>query len=313
MLKENPTIEQLLGDTDHRYFATGFRGFDFTIETFEVSEEHIHGNLRAHYIGPARPRSEDPHIGSIEFVALSLRIASHALNQLALIGIADADRAFITSYKIRVAGSLSVGILPFHCRMIRSERDAASLQGSRSLFEIKIGESVVLLEVDHRGGVRYRYLPEEQKLDLHYEQLHSLGYKYTQLQLDDISIDKIGARISGSVQYRSLLEENTLHGIGSARDALLATDATRIFGQLMQALHYETQNTDRLRCPNIWLRKMELSSEMPLFDGQCSAEVQFEHIREVQQGAINWKLITLRGHVGNFSGRFEVGHQIREP
>lgn len=305
-----PSIDHILGSGEDRYFATGFKSFEMKIQSFEISEECLQGHLHIQYRGPDRPHGDPVHVGSIEYLALFLRLATHGLNRIGRIGIDDTDRAFLTDYQLQVKHPLFMGTHSYYCRIIETPKHSYGLQGCKTRFEIGLGGNVGYLEVDHRSGFRYRILPEEQQLSLQYEQLHTVGYKFTDLHLHNIQIDTIAGHISADIKYQSLFEEDILHGIGSSRDALLATDATRVFGQLMQALYYQTEGTDRHKCPNIWLRTMELRSKRPLFSGTCSATVQFDQSRILQQGDMQWKVIRLSGKVGNFEGKFEVAHQI---
>ncbi len=310
MISTEKNIDNLLGRSEERYFGDVFRSFYTQISDFELLEDEIRGKFSTSYIGPLRPRGEAPHIGSIEYLALALRIATHGLNQLGKINIADTNRAFLRSYAINLGDSLPMGSYPFHCRMLRSAMDGKSIQGSTSLFEIQMGTNKALIEVDHKGGMRYGKLPEKETIKRHFEQLHSIGYKSTSLEVKTTNTDLSSKTISASVTNRYQFEENTLHGIGSSRDALLATDATRVFGQLMQVLLFETAGTDRFSCNNIWLRKMELRSERPLFTGNAEANVSFDKIREVKKNGRQWQLIKLSGKVGNFTGQFEVAYLI---
>lgn len=308
-----PTADAFLGNSSERYFAEGFKSFHTSIDRIKEEPEQLSGTLDIHYTGPARPDGEPPHVGSIEYMAIFLRLATHTLNRLGRIGIEDTDRAFLTQYHLHVQHTLGMGRHPFSCRILESRMDLGSLQGSRSKLEIGLGGNICHLEIDHRGGYRYRILPEEQQISIDFEQLHSMGYKFSDLRMHSIEVDPDRLYIKCGVDFRYRIEENILHGIGSSRDALLPTNALTVFGQLMQILYYHTADTDRHSCPNIWLRRMQLNLDRPLFSNACTGEVYFDSIREVETKESRWKLINLYGKVGNFEGKFEVAHQIRLP
>ena len=313
MIEQEKTMDELLGNSNERYFGDIFRSFYIDIQSLKlIGDSELSGTFSAEYLGPLRPRAEAPHLGSIEYLTLALRLTTHSLNQLGRISIADTDRAFLRSYKLHSKDSLGMGVHTFHCRMLHSKADMESMQGSSSLFEIRLGDTHIHIEVDHRGGMRYSSLPEAETIPWNMEQLHSIGYKCSDMELIPLEMDLQQQEITARVSNRYLFPENSLHGIGSARDALLATDATRVFGQLMQVLLYEMEDSDRQRCPNIWLRKMELQSERPLFTGKARAKVTFEHIREIQKGNTYWKLVSLSGSVGNFIGKFEVAFEVKK-
>ncbi|ERJ60892.1 AvrD family protein [Sphingobacterium paucimobilis] len=312
MIAKETTIEHVLGRSTERYFGQAFRSFYVRFLTMEQSESELTGQFYVDYVGPQRPREEAPHLGSIEYTAVALRLATYGLNRLGRIAVSDTDRAFMHSYQILNKESLYTGQHQFHCRLVQSVIDANSMQGSISHFEINIGAVAIHIAIDHRGGMRYGTLPAKETLAIHIEQLHSIGYKCTDLDITALKTNLRQQCITADISYAYLFEENSLHGIGSARDALLTTDAIRVFGQLMQVLLYELENSCRHSCPNIWLRKMYLQSDRPLFTGTASAEVHFDHIREIQKGEVHWKLVKLSGTIGNFKGRFEVAFEVKK-
>lgn len=306
-------MDDLLGRADERYFGDVFRCFHMDVPYIEkLDGEAIHGHIQIGYIGPERPRSESPHLGSIEYLSLALRIASYGLNRLGSFSIADTNRAFLRNYRFNSSDMLGIGRHGFICRMLRCDRDMSSMQGSTSIFEIQIGNARIEIAVDHRGGSRYLHLPESETLAVDVEQLHSLGYKCTTLTIAPPKINLEMQQISTQINFKYQLPTNSLDGIGSSRDALLATDAIRIFGQLMQVLLYTREGSDRTQCSNIWLRKMDLRSQRPLFTGEAEAIVTFDKSREIRKGDSHWNLISLSGTVGNYEGKFEVAFEVKK-
>lgn len=303
-------IDELLGSGETHYFAEGFRQFATSITSMGICDEEISGELRVSYYGPTRPRGEEVHLGSVEYLAIACRLVSHAINRIVRIGIADMNRSFLRAYELKLKNSVFMGALPYYCRVISTESTRHSIQGSLSVFEIGIAGNIARMTVDHRGGARYRTLPQEQCLKEQDEQLHNLGYRIRTLEVDRVSMDIASKTISAAITYDPNWEEDQLLGIGSARPMLLPTEATQVFGQLMQALLYKIDGTDRQRCGNIWLRRMELSCERPQFDEKCSAYVQFDHIRKLTARGEKWQLVDLSGNVGKVYGNFQVAHQI---
>lgn len=303
------SIENLLGSNENRYFSNGFRFYNMELTNLDINKSDIQGNVCFLYTGPPRPRGEKIHIGSIELLALSLRISTLALNRFAKINIEDTDRAFIRNYKLNVNTSLNVGEYLFQCKIIKTTPDFSSLQGYISILEITISCSAkILLEIDHRGYSRYKNLPESEIIPIEFEQLHSIGYKSTRIDFEPANIDLESNIIKVGFQYRHLYKENAFTGIGSARNNLLSTDAIRVFGQLMQSLLYTLENTDRERCNNIWLRKLSLFQERPEYKNRISSFLKFDEVREVAYKNNNWKLLSLSGQVGNYNGTFEVAY-----
>lgn len=309
---EQTSIDQLLGPAEDRYFGAGFRGFNTTIKSYECSAMQFHGEVLIEYIGPVRPRGELPHLGSIEILAIALQLATFGLNRLGKIGVEDTNRSFLRYYTVQIKQSLPAGKYPYSCLLRSSSQDGKSLQGSTTVLEITIGSVRVHLELDHRGGSRFRKLPAKEIIPVMVDQLHSKGYKCTSLTISNVVLHPEKQYVSADIVHELLIEESKFQGIGSARYGLLPTDALRIIGQLMQALLYKMDRTDRLRCSNIWLRKMDLHMERPYFATEARAQVKFNYIRKIAKGDEQWKLIKLQGQVGNFVGNFEAAYCINK-
>lgn len=302
--------DRLLGNTEERYFGEGFKYFKSSIIEFKAAEKLITGKIKCSYYGPARPRDEAPHLGSIEYLSLALRIASYGLNRLGYYRLQVVNYSFLCRYSLTISKTLEMGTHPFTCRLLHSKWDDNCMQGTVSTFEISIGKNKIIIGVDHSGGGRIVDLPQQETLSLDMENMHSLGYKHTALQLDNITYRLAKKQIECSLQYKQLTAEGTMQGIGSSRESLLSTDATRVFGQLMQILVYKLNKSNRLQCPNIWLRKMTLTLDRQHFSGSTESVVTFDQIREVKQGDKLWNLISLSGQVGNYEGKFEVAYQV---
>lgn len=302
--------DRLLGNTEERYFGEGFKYFNSSIVEFKVEDSKITGKIKCSYYGPARPRNEAAHLGSIEYLSLALRIASYGLNRMGYYKLQVVNYSFLCRYSLTISKTLEMGTHPFTCRLLHSKWDDNCMQGTVSTFEISIGKNKIIIGVDHSGGGRIINLPPQETLSLDMENMHSLGYKHTALQLDDITYKLAKKQIECSLQYKQLTAEGTMQGIGSSRESLLSTDATRVFGQLMQILVYKLHKSDRTQCPNIWLRKMTLKLDRQHFSGSTQAIVTFDQIREVKQGDKLWNLISLSGTVGNYEGKFEVAYEV---
>lgn len=307
----NTTIEQILGEPEERYFGDGFRFFSIDLKNLELFPKLIEGQAIIKYNGPPRPHGEAPHVGSIEFMTFSLRISSYAINRLCRINIADTNRAFLKKYSVQITNSMSIGTHNFTCRVLSTLPDISSLQGYTSQLEIQFENHVkIKVTIDHRGYSSHRSLPENELISFELEQLHSLGYKSTKIDFSPLEINLEAKTISSDIYYKHLLEENTFHGLSSARNNLLPTDAIRIYGQLMQSLLYKLGNSDRNNCHNIWLRKMHMIQERPLFKANIKASLIFEEIREIKLEDDIWKLINLNGSVGSYTGSFQVAHKV---
>ncbi|MCA5004062.1 AvrD family protein [Sphingobacterium bovistauri] len=304
------TIEQILGKSEKRYFSNGFRYFNIDLENLEIFSKEIYGQIAVKYNGPKRPHGEPIHIGSIELMAFSLRISTSVLNRLCKINITDTNRAFLKTFSIQIYNCMPIATYNFIAKILSTSSDKNSLQGYISHLEIQFeNHAKIKVTVDHRGYSTHKSLEKDELISLEYEQLHSIGYKSTQINFAPLEINLDSKTITTTVLYKHLLLENTFDGIGSARNNLLPTDALRIYGQLMQSLLYKLTNSDRKNSQNIWLRKMHLFQERPLFKETINASITFEDTREITLSGIKWNLIKLNGTVGNYIGTFQLAQK----
>lgn len=303
-------INEFLGNAKERYFGEGFKAFDCNLSADMISLNLLEGSLRCSYHGPDRPRSEPAHLGSIEYLAFALHIATHALHLLTGICIKSINSAYLRNYKITIGNSLSTGDHNFTCYKLPDSNEEESQQGCISSFEIHIENNMIYLEISHEPDYHHYKPLAGETIFQDAINMYNLGFKNTALCLHDIQYNLSQKQIFANVQHKYLFPENSLIGIGSTQERLLATDATRVFGQLMQILLYKLINSDRQRCANIWLRKMTLQQEEPHPSAISKAEVRFDQIREIKHRDKAWQLIKLSGRVGNYEGVFEVAYQV---
>ena len=311
-IKQFDNMDELLGDGPIRYFAEAFRHYHMYPDQLTASGDQLAGIINVDYDGPVRPRNEDAHLGSLEYTALAMRLGGHTLNRLGMIDPSDIARGFASSLDIKISHPLGIGQVPFHCRLLESRNSLNCVQGTCSTLEITVGENRLKLTVDHRGGRRYLLLPETQKMHDSdgSTQLYGTGYRIRSLQIGEVGIDTSQKLIRSTFRYDPIFEEESYQGIGAARHMLLPTESIQLFGQLMQALLYQMEGTDRERCPNIWLRSMNLWCRRPFFCQGGSASVRFDRIQRIPSGGNIWQVVDLSGQVGNYYGKFRVAHQI---
>lgn len=311
-MKQFDSMEEVLGIAPTRYFAEAFRHYHVRLDELIKNGDSLSGNIHVCYDGPARPRNEGVHLGSLEYTALLMRLGGHALNRLGMIGPCDIARGFASSLDVKVSHSLGTGQFPFRCQLLESRNSLNCVQGTCTAIEVEIGGNRSKIKIDHRGGRRYLILPEVKKMhDTDGSmQLYGTGYRARDLHIADVGINVIQKVARARFEYEPLSAEESYQGIGTARHMLLPTEGIQLFGQLMQALLYQLDSTDRESCPNIWLRSMNLRCRRPLFGTSGSAFVQFDRIQRILSGGHTWQIIDLSGEVGNYQGKFRVAHQI---
>lgn len=306
------TMDSLLGDGRQRYFAHGFRDFAMRIASCTTGLREISGMLEVSYAGPERPCGEAPHLGSIEYMALALRLGGHALNRLYRLGLDDLGRTFASSVRIKIGRTLAPGSISFRCRLLESRTSLHAMRGTYSTVEVDIGGNTCRLRLDHSGGGQYRRLPGDQTMadGDGGRQLFGEGYRGRVLDLSDILVNTAERKVTARYRCYPSGVPTDYQGLSTAAHLLLPTEALQAFGQLMQALLYSMDRTDRDRCPNIWLRSLSLSCERPSSATSGNASVRFDRIERVRSQGQDWQVIDLSGEVGIYRGSFRVAHQM---
>ncbi|MBE8721358.1 AvrD family protein [Sphingobacterium pedocola] len=309
MRKQFQHIDQVLGNSSVRYFAEGYRYYDIQVHEGILKDRELAGQVSFNYCGPERPRGEEVHVGSIEFTALALQLASHALYLMIGLSNEQISSAALSDLHIKLRSPQYLMATSYRVKVVSSTQSAESVPGTRSTFAITIGtQNSILIAIDHQRPY-YRYLDPQQRLCLDCEQLYSSGYKNREIHIEKVNL--ITEQNRASAYIRSIVTEGSPmeKGIGSTRHMWLPTDALIVFGQLMQALLFTQLGIDRLRCPNIWLRQLTLASGRPIFEDHCDGAILFHDSREVNRENQKWQLISLSGTVGNYRGKFQVGFQ----
>ncbi|MBE8714824.1 AvrD family protein [Sphingobacterium hungaricum] len=303
------TTDEVLGDARNRYFGRAFQAYHIKLKSFIIDNSIISGVFKIDYDGPARPRHETVHLGSIEYTALALLLAGFGLSKLVGLSIEQINMATLDRMSFKISSILCIGEVSFAIQIKESGRDNSSKQGSYSTFQLTVGFTTISIRIDHQGK-RYHWLTAHQSLDPFSEQLYTIGYKKRTLKIHTITLNLHSNSIQGHVHCPRQYPENEIDGLSSSRSILLPTDALQVFGQLMQTLLYQKMNSNREQCPNIWLRRMDLEVHAPQLEEHCISRISFDKIKRINQRKESWQMIDLSGNVGTYRGKFQIAHKL---
>jgi len=305
-------MDSILGDSNERYFSSGFSKFNYQIDNFSfATENELTGSFRVQYNGPSRPRGEQAHLGSMEYTAMSLFLAEGILLDKFRLTQNELAMSILHYLSFQIHAPLEFGAdtnVPFSCRVINTENSLKAINIGLTTMEIRIAHCDIRLIIDHPGPTHISK-KNFSVWPLRIHSLHKEVYKERELSISGLSIDPILQRINAKVEQPKNYKVNPW-GISSSKNLLTCLDFLSVTGQLMQVLLYDILKTRRNLCPNIWLRSMEIKFSRPYQSLSYAAVVNFSSRRSVRRKGVSWQLIDLSSELGNMKGSFKICHQM---
>jgi len=304
-------ITDFLGATAHRYFASGFKHFNTQVATFCLQEKKLAGTLRVNYSGPARPRSEVTHLGSMEYMAMAFTLAEYALVYVLGLSANQVGRSFPRYCQIKLSKVIpvtTIASIPFQCQLLDNKRCTNALNVHVSTLSIQLGTARIRLEIDHPGATYCRLDPHAE-WPVNISSMYKEGYKLSHNLLSNV-VCNLGQHLCTADIFRADDYCINRRGMSSARSTVLPTDVLSISGQLMQVLLYNLLETNREACPNIWLRSLTMHFGRPLWHPNYAAAVHFCQTAMQSLGNDVWHTVALTSQIGNIHSQFHIAHQI---
>jgi len=307
-------LDMILGDQNERYFSSGFSKFNYQIHNYRFSaKKELTGSFRVQYKGPARPRNERPHLGSMEYTAMALFLAEGML--LAYLRLTDRELAMAVPYylSLNIHAPLQLDTdtdIPFSCRVTNTENSLKAINIGLTTLEIKIANCDIRFVVDHPGPTQIT-TKTSSVWPSGFRWLHKDIYKERSLNINQLDINPIAETITAKLEHPESYQKKPW-GISSSKNLLTPLDCVSVTGQLMQVLLYDILQTSRTICPNIWLRSMEIKFTSPYQLSSYMATVNFKSRRIITRKGKQWQLIDLSSELANMQGSFRICHQMPE-
>ncbi len=304
-------IDSYLGNGDSRYFSQGFKHFQFDLHTVKLIEDGFTSSIATSYKGPGRPRQENPHLGSMEYSAIALYLAEVHMVKISRLTRSELARAFPRDFQVKINKEITIVSntedISVECHQLSSKLTLDSLNGSLTVLVIKIGGTTCKITLDHPGPSQIKL--RENDWPIEDGTLYSRSYRERDAEISKIVIDEIQEQISCTVKVtQSLFQE--LNGLGTSFDHIILTDLIGTTGQLMQVLLFRLLKTEREKCPNIWLRSMDIKFERPEKRENYRAKVNLSGRKMLKMGDHTYHSFSVISRIGNMDARFNVCHKI---
>lgn len=306
------SLDSILGPSQTRYFSFGFSRFQVQVSNFSLGgQNQIRGSFSVHYDGPQRPNQQALHLGSMEYVAMGLFLAEGILIKQKRLTRHEINRSILRNLTLQIKKPMDITsgmTVPFEISIAESHQDLNSINIGLTSMELKIQNAHVRIVIDHPGPTQIDF----RDFDLWpfgEGSLHRELYRQRNLELDQIYMDlqteSISAQLSRPLPYPS-----DVWGFSAYDNPLSPLDSVRISGQLMQVLLYTLLSKDRLDCPNIWLRSMEIDFKRPYRSDCYRVDLQFDLRQQTMLRGKAWQTVSLMSQMGNMDAKFKICHEM---
>jgi hypothetical protein len=267
--------------------------------------------IAASYKGPGRPRQENPHLGSMEYSAIALYLAEVHMVKISRLTRSELARAFPRDFQVKINKEITIASNPeeicVECHQLSSKLTLDSLNGRLTVLVVKIGRTTCRITLDHPGPSQVKL--RENDWPIQDGTMYSRSYRDRNTEISEIKIDESQEKISCVMQPTPTLFQE-LSGLGTSFDHIILTDLIGTTGQLMQVLLFRLLKTEREKCPNIWMRSMDIKFERPEKRENYRAKVNLSDRKMLKMGDHTYHSFSVISKIGNMDARFNVCHKI---
>lgn len=306
------SLDSVLGPAQTRYFSYGFSRFHFQVSNFRLeSSDRMLGSFSIQYDGPECPQQQAVHLGSIEYVAMGLFLAEGILIKQQRLTKHEINRSLLVSLSLHIKKSYDLSPnpeVPFEVSIVESRQELDTINIGLTSLHLKIQDAELRIVIDHPGPTQIDF-PDFELWPFGDGSLHRSMYKYRNLELQDIQLDRITESITAQLLHPQAYGLE-VWGFSAYNNPLSPLDSVRVSGQLMQVLLYDLISSNRKDCPNIWLRSMDMDFKRSYRSDRYRVDLQFNQRQQTMLRGRPWQTITLSSEMGNINASFKICHEM---
>ncbi|MFK4762059.1 AvrD family protein [Microbacterium sp. ZW T5_45] len=246
------SIEDLLGPSEERYFAAGYRGVQYALEAARVGSSHLTKGVGRvayplHWSAGRNGTPATPHLSSVDAVVLSLQLAEIASPSVSTLSLEDLR---VGAIELRAGARpwLAVDAVPITLA-VEPHAESCSLIGNVGNMRVRIE---LVRAVPSPRSVQ---LPPPTANETVYGGLFQSANAQSLIQSLDTNL--------GILRGTHTIEVTSPRTPADGVEALLWPSPTVIdylvtMGQLTQALVYSSAGTTRSEAGSLWMRTMNI-------------------------------------------------------
>jgi len=302
-------ISDFLGNEDERYFSCGFRHVNVNYASLTYREKSLIGNVTVTSEWNKKS-GKSAHLGTIEYIAIASSLCEQILKTEFSLTSQEIMSSWICYFKTKIQACIDLTentAIPVLGKLISTEKVQDSFNQYVSDFEIHINSTVIKIRINHPINFWFKVISCN-RITIDKSGIFSLGYKEREHSITNILIDEELMKCSASVSIQDKC--CCKRGIGSKYQGTLITDIIIISGQLVQALFYTIEKTNRSEGGNIWLKEFEVAIENPENDMSYDACLIFSDVKDLKKGNETWKSVLFTSELGNISSKIKMVSKI---
>jgi hypothetical protein len=302
-------ITDFLGKEDNRYFSNGYKYFDFKYENLYYQSKMLSGTVLCE-CNWDKKRNRHLHLGTVEYIALAATICEQMLKSEFYLSPEEIASSRISYFQMKIQSCIELfenTRIPISGELISIQRAENDVNHFNSCFEIRINRTVVKIEINHPVYFWFNISPHFDSC-INESGLYCTGYKKRNHRIKNIVINKELMNCTALVSIEDHYSQKS--GLGSRYCGTLLTDIILISGQLVQALFYTLEKTNRNQANNIWLKEFEVSINSPDSQMVYEAKLSFEDVKTLRKGNETWRSVRFKSELGEISSTIKMVSQI---
>jgi len=300
-------ISEFLGPKENRYFSNGYKAMEIFYEDITQIDESLITSIQV-MTGSSWSKKNGknmvPHLGTTEIISISAIMSQHLLERQMHLNSDEIERAWISRFKckIRQRTDINQNQIPVSGKIILTESFNDFFQ---SQILVQIGTLRVTLYVCHPpAGSSNSSIKDTGSINLYYK-----GYKLRDHSINDVVLDSVNKTSSGTVTlYEANVKKN---GIGAGYPGMMLTDFILVSGQLAQALLCNINGNIRENSNNMWLREVDILSEIPPKEKISKSEVTFQNVDNVEVDNETWQYVIMTCSLCNMFLRAKLAQKYK--
>jgi hypothetical protein len=314
------SFDHVLGVRSERFFGSGYTRVSQSLS--QIASHASEGTSRVEAFGAVSyppdwsrkgVRSVSPHLGSLDMVALACSAVEVALAHAGALDEEQLGAARFSRIDVRTGSEPLLDLASIPVTAVRGLPTASEAMAV-SDFDVRVGGARVSLRAVHDPG-RTRvaevvaFDSASDALGSSSERLYGDAYKSSIIETDQVMVDP---DLGTAEAVHTLSSATATRGIEAAYlPGLTYLDALITAAQLSQILVYAIDGIDREGSNTFWLRRMTLSSGVPLPTANpLRSQVRVVRHRILERPASTWSSVDLAVQVGAVRIGASVAHQL---
>jgi len=297
-----------LGASETRYFSNGYKQVHYSCIQSTIDKGQLNGVMRIDINSGSL--SSISHLGAIEYTAIACNVCEQLLRKEYNLMDHEIAASWIRCCFLKIKEPVDINKnkeVSVHGKIVDLKQSEMSINGYISKLEIRIGNAIVKIEVDHPVRLWFKLLFWESK-GQNICNLHIDGYKQRIHQITDICLNTEKKTCDASVEI--IEKKKNYQGIGAKYRTTLLADIINVSGQLSQVLLYTLEGITRKCANNMWLREFSINYLEPSETLYYPVKITFDRFDKIKIRNEDWRSVHLTSHLGEIQANFKITHKI---